>query len=333
MPFVEAFCTLAEQHGHDRRRLLEGTGLTVEQVADSSHLIGEHLLKGVLRRTMDVLGGDPAIGLELGLLLSIRAYGFWGYAALASRTLGEATLGVLLPYHRAFTPVTLALRIEEAVVVIEAQERTHWGELWPVFCDAGVVSFPRVLETLVGGRIQGLEVRLPYPERSHHTRLRAMVHARMQFGCSAIQFRFLASELERPIQLADPTLARLARAQCEQELRHVREETSLLARVRSRVVASIETGAPLDRIAGELHMTPRTLRRRLEALGTSYRAVYEAARAGLAREYLLTSNRSVESIARSLGYDDDSNFRRAFRRWTGLSPADYRAKTKGNGSQ
>ena len=80
----------------------------------------------------------------------------------------------------------------------------------------------------------------------------------------------------------------------------------------------------LETVADALHISPRTLRRRLAELGTSFQMILEQLRRGRAVELLLHSGLSVEQIGSELGYLDPSNFGRAFRRWTGQSPREYR---------
>jgi len=72
-------------------------------------------------------------------------------------------------------------------------------------------------------------------------------------------------------------------------------------------------------------MSSRTLKRKLQQLGTSYQKILDDLRKGLAVEHLTQTSSTVDDIALMLGYSDASNFARAFRRWTGRSPTDYRA--------
>ena len=74
-------------------------------------------------------------------------------------------------------------------------------------------------------------------------------------------------------------------------------------------------------------MSGRTLRRQLSVLGTSYRQLLDQVRSDLARQYLENSNMSVEQVAQLLGYTETTNFRRAFKRWLGVSPRDYRTQS------
>ena len=80
----------------------------------------------------------------------------------------------------------------------------------------------------------------------------------------------------------------------------------------------------MEAVAAALKMTSRTLRRRLEAEGTSFLAIVDDVRCSLATEYLKTTKMSTEDVAMLVGFSDTANFRRALKRWTGKGPAELR---------
>lgn len=80
----------------------------------------------------------------------------------------------------------------------------------------------------------------------------------------------------------------------------------------------------LSEVAELLHLSPRTLRRRLDDLGTSYNALLSTVRKRIAVRYLVNTAMTTEEIAELLNYSDAANFRHAFKRWTGRSPREYR---------
>jgi len=80
----------------------------------------------------------------------------------------------------------------------------------------------------------------------------------------------------------------------------------------------------MEAIANTLCMTSRNLRRRLEAEGTSYQALLDGVRQSLARDYLNHSLLGVDDIAVALGFSDAAAFRHAFKRWTGITPSEFR---------
>ncbi|MGB6055137.1 MAG: helix-turn-helix transcriptional regulator [Burkholderiaceae bacterium] len=81
----------------------------------------------------------------------------------------------------------------------------------------------------------------------------------------------------------------------------------------------------IDAVARQLHMTGRTLRRKLQAQGVSYQSILTDVRRQLALGYLRKTRMSVEDIAAALGFSDAANFRHAFKKWTGRTPGEYRS--------
>jgi AraC-like DNA-binding protein len=127
----------------------------------------------------------------------------------------------------------------------------------------------------------------------------------------------------------DPYLGRLARGQLDARLPHVsapQTTDQLVAQVRERIAACLDSDASLGRIARDLGVGARTLQRQLEALGTgaSFHGLVEEQRRSHALRSIVETKHSVSQLAAQLGYADAASFRRAFRRWTGVSPAQYR---------
>jgi AraC-like DNA-binding protein len=101
--------------------------------------------------------------------------------------------------------------------------------------------------------------------------------------------------------------------------------SSLTARVRRRLRQFLPGTVPdFDQLAHEMSMTPATMRRRLHEEGESYQSIKDQLRRDLAISYLSHSTRSVMDIAVELGFSERSAFHRAFRKWTGASPGEFR---------
>ena len=93
-----------------------------------------------------------------------------------------------------------------------------------------------------------------------------------------------------------------------------------------RLLATPGVFPDIETVAGELTITSRTLRRQLQAEGTTFRALLADVRCRLARDYLRTTGMSTEDVAAALGYSDAANFRHAFKRWTGEPPGRHRLR-------
>ena len=267
----------------------------------------------------------PRLGMEVARELDLRNQGFLGYAVLASADLGEA-LDIVVRYLRTRTRLlTVRHFIEGEQAVVQFQEGLPLGAHFIWLMDGVFSAIFHIGEQMFRVRPpREVEVRLPGPQAAHHELLREGTGASLRFDSGFAQVRFPRRWLSLEVTTADPSLMKLAAEQCERELQRCRQGNLLLERVRELTEQYLGEPQPMEAVAGALHMTPRTLRRRLAALGTTHQQILEELRRGTALDLLQDTDRSVEEIADSLGYTDPSNFGRAFRRWTGMSPRAWR---------
>lgn len=329
-PYLAKLIRAAGERGVGEAELLDGTGLTLARLEEPEAALP--LMTGVdLLRRLRAAGLSVEDSLAAAEQVDLRSHGFLGYAVLASGTLGDA-LELALRYLRTRTRLlTMHYHTEDERAVIRFDEGVPLGELYPLVMDVLMMALFHIGEQMFGDVGAGaIEVHLAYSERPHHESLRARTGMRMLFDCAWCEVTLPAAWLARPTGTADPHMVKLAAEQCERALRDLEESEGLLGRVRQLAAAHLDEPRSVEKVAGALHMTPRTLRRRLRALGTSYQAVLEQLRARQAMDMLAHSRRSVDAIAAALGYQDPSNFGRAFRRWTGVSPTVWR-RSRGSG--
>lgn len=132
----------------------------------------------------------------------------------------------------------------------------------------------------------------------------------------------------RPLARRDPMTRRYLEAHAEQMLAQLpaAQPPPIVAQIREAVLVELATsGAELARVAKHVAMSTRTVQRRLEEAGTSYQDLVDDVRAAMACTLLRDRARSIIDVAFELGYADLKGFYRAFRRWTGTTPAEFRA--------
>lgn len=322
--YAELLCRLQGQKGVSEERVLDGTGLTRAQLQEPGRRMSLAATLQLLRNVREI-DPSPDLGVRLGVPLNIGSHGFLGYAFQSSRNLGEA-FDLAVRFLRTRTSL-FDIRIERdgehAALVLD--ERYDLGDLTQLVADAVITSILGIGQQMFGVMLaRQVTLCLPYPEQKHHQGWRQKAGLDLQFGSAWMQLQFPAAWLDMPLSTADPNLAALAAARCEEELRQAGESNDIVSRVRDIARRHLADENSLEKVAAELHLTARTLRRRLQQAGTSYQNLIEQLRQRLAVEYLLHSQRSVDHIASLLGYSDPSNFGRAFRRWTGESPREYR---------
>jgi len=178
---------------------------------------------------------------------------------------------------------------------------------------------------LVGRRIALTRAEFAYPAPTHAAEYRLMYSPWLAFDRPRTAIAFDATHLDLPVVQNERTVKEFLRGAPENILVKYKNGSSLRALIRKRLRRALPDGVPeFERLAGELKVTPATLRRRLHGEGASYQEIKDQLRRDLAIDYLSHSDRSVMDIALELGFSERSAFYRAFRRWTGASPGEFR---------
>jgi AraC-like DNA-binding protein len=238
-----------------------------------------------------------------------------------------------LRYQPLRFPCELSFRIEGDTCVLDVTHRGTPAELVPVVLDWAFACACNQMAQHAQSAHAPVALWLGYAEQPYHHALRALVAGNVTFGAAYNRMTFAARELQRPLA-GDPHLGRLAVGQLEQRLAEQREQLpqDTLAQVRQRVRARLAVDPSLDRIAHDLGVSARTLRRQLSAHGVSFQGLLEEERRAHALAALVETDATIDVVAARLGYSESANFRRAFRRWTGMSPGAFRAASRAGGA-
>ena len=178
---------------------------------------------------------------------------------------------------------------------------------------------------LVGRRIPILRTEFSYAEPAHSAEYRLMYCADLRFNRPHTLLAFEASYLDLPVVQNERSAKEFLRSAPESILLKYKNGSSLTARVRRRLRQFLPGTVPdFEELAQQMSITPATMRRRLHEEGESYQSIKDQLRRDLAISYLSHSRRSVMDIALELGFSERSAFHRAFRKWTGASPGEFR---------
>lgn len=309
----------------DLGALLKGTSLDVKSFKEGldSLTITDNFT--VLRNGLEI-SGDPTIGLRLGKLLHISTHGQMGVAAFTSENLSDAIsslcryIGIRAPFlfidqDKSDNYLVLTIR---STLEADTTVNTLLTEL---IC----LVIQELIEFILTRNLTEGRFKFNYPEPDYVATYRESFHSPVQFNCEEVQVLIPSNLLNTPCPTADKDAYELAVKLCKNTLEKLRGDTSITAQVK-RILFSKPTGmVSQEDVARQLCITPRTLIRRLKLEGSNYRELQENAMEELAQSYLNNKKMSVEAIAAILGYSDTANFRRAFKRWTGLTPQQYRS--------
>lgn len=296
--------------------VLHASGWTAKTLAQAGAQISAGDELHLISNAVAALGDPPALGLAMGVRYHLTAYGIWGFALMSAPTLRaafETGLGYLdLTYS--YLDMQLARVGDEVWLSLDASRVPAGLQRFLVERDlAAIVTIQQELfiTALLPRRI---ELRHAAPEDL--APYRALLGLVPQFGARQNRIVFEAAALDQPLPQANPLAAQLAEAQCRQLLTQRRARSGLAATVRDALLASVGGRLPdIEMIAARLHLSSRTLRRRLLLEGTSYRALLDELRQTLAEELLGTTGMKVAEVAARLGYSEPASFLHARKRW------------------
>jgi AraC-like DNA-binding protein len=188
---------------------------------------------------------------------------------------------------------------------------------------AGVV---RALAELPREPVRALEVRFRHPAPASTVEHRRLLGVEPRFGQAADLLVFRSADLASPLRSAHPALLAVFERHAEEQLARLDDLGPLARRTLAAITARLRGGLPvLGEVASELAQSARNLQRGLAAEGTSFQDLLERARRELALGQLAATSSSVAEVAFLVGFSDASAFTRAFRRWTGQAPSEWRA--------
>ena len=271
------------------------------------------------------LTGDRAFGLHVGARVTPTMFDVVGYLSANSATLGEAYQR-LARFHAIWTDGASfsleddgrAARVSYEYADDIAGARRHDSEMTL----AAVVAFMRrVTETDWSPRSVSFQHAEP-PDTSEHARLfRAPLH----FSRPRNEIAFDAALLRLPLAAADASLCAVLDRHAEELLARLPPRGGAVARVRELVAERTASGEPsLARVARELGLSPRTLQRKLGEEGATWKGLLDEVRRAGAERHLRAREMAICEVSYLLGFSEPSAFHRAFRRWTGSTPAEFR---------
>jgi AraC-like DNA-binding protein len=276
---------------------------------------------GLLARAR-LLTGEPGLGYYLALHERVSTYGCIGLAASSAATV-KGSIDLAIQYAPLFsTALSISLQIEGRRALLRLDENVDLGSVRDIILINMMLGLETMAHALTGRREHGVaEVAMPEPP--YNARFAHLI-PRWRFGQPANLFVIEADALDWPVLAADPVSLDLMRALCERSLRELGLDQGLVERVRRVLVRDSGGLHSLKEVADRMRLTPRTLTRRLAAQGASFSSVVERVRHDQALVLLRSFELSIEEIARRLDYASASTFVRAFRSWTGRTPAAYR---------
>lgn len=321
-PFLE----LSREAGVDLASVLAAHGTTeVEMLHPETRLPRTTCIQII--RALLVHLNDPLAGLRAGERARLTDVDVLGYLAQHCATALDA-METAQRYSRLVGDASRVTLTREAGRVTIRVGLSGGRASIPELADFAVASGHVVLSDLTGGEVRALSVELARPKPRDPRPYRAFFGAPVTFGARAGQLVYAEAAMLRPLPQRDARLAALLAEHAETRLKCLPDVSTLVEQVRSQLRSDVTVGPPsLAKVASKFRMSERTLRRRLHATGESFRTLLDDVRQERAFHLLNAGEHSVADIAQQLGFSDATTFGRAFRRWTGATPSERRART------
>ena len=313
----------ATEMGADRDQVIRESGLDKIDLSDPEARIPAITLERFWRSLIKH-DPDPALGMRLGNSTSVRELGIVGYTMAYSRTLGEALQRLVRYIHILNQGVLCTLSREGLRATMVIHSELAFDRLrHPV--DIRLAAVLRTAREITGVEIVPVEVQFPYPrpdDTSHHARYFACL---LSFGCDDAALVFSQEDLKRPVSGADEELCKYLDRLADETITTLDQDASFTNKLRRVIWIELSDGVPtLQHTSGTLGISTRALQRRLSEEGTTFTTVLRDLRREVAMGLIRHREMAVCEIAYLLGYAEPSTFHRAFRRWTGTSPREYR---------
>ena len=284
----------------------------------------------IVGRALPMLPGEGH-GLALGQAQDVGHFGLLGLAMMTSENFGEA-----LRTGVQFAPITgamMELQLEpqpladgRAGMAMIARMGTPEPHIEPFLCEELFASSLMLCRGLLGPWFAPVLVELAYPAPAYAEEYRRLFGCEVRFEAGSNRVVIDGGWLAGPMPAHHLSTSRQGLEPCRQQMPTARPSSEIVAAVERLVRLQLADAPRLLDIAAELHLNERTLRRYLSDAGTSYKAIHDRLRRDVAETLLAGPGSSIAEVGAAIGFHDPREFRRAFKRWTGVAPRAMRTR-------
>lgn len=320
---ARALLGLVESRGFSIERLCRGLGFASQDLLEQDVLLSHLQMRKLILRAQRLLN-EPALGLLAGARQTPLSWGVTGLAMLTCETLAEA-IEYGLAYQRESGSMLHFLFDEVGEqVCIEVMPLLFDLQIDSFLVDEAFSASVSIVRYLVGTQFRPVRVELSREKPDFSALYESVLACPVRFGAAKNRIYLDASWLSARLPAYDRISCEMTRRQLSTLLALPQGEHDLVASVANRMRFDMQQRPRLRDLASHINMSERSLRRHLGAQQTSYRALQDKARYDKASDFLAHSAMSIAEVAEAVGYPDARSFRRAFRRWSGMSPRSFR---------
>lgn len=300
-------------------------GISKEQLEDPSKKVPFDPLSDAIFELMESQN-MPDAGLSIGRQIHISSHGAMGVAVISSPTVGQAIHDAAKYYHTAITFCDLEVYYDKDHVIVEIVETHGNPDFQTVVVEAMMLTMQNAVEFVSGQKMDNAKITFGFPPPEYANDYGNFFSGEISFNADKHQYILPKSVLEMRCITADEHIHRLAEDQLQQKMQELRSNNLTMSHVLELMRRQPDNMPSLEDLANVFNVSSRTIIRYLQAENTTYRKLRDSVHKQLATDALRNTEQSIDAIALNLGYQDTTSFRRAFKRWCGCSPSEYRNK-------
>jgi AraC-like DNA-binding protein len=315
-----------EQNGLDPEPLFTEVGITLDQIRDPNARIPARAWDALARATVAQVG-DPALGLQAAQCWHPSNLGALGYAWLSSSTLRRG-LERVVRYWRLIGEKTAARLegTEEDLKTVFESGRTD-PVVSAVTADFSISLLVSMCRMNYGNGLRPVAVRLKRAKPDGWQVYESHYGCSVRFDATEDSFTLTRDDADKVLPSSNRQIATTLDSILAQQLAQL-DKTNVVARCRASLLEQLPSGElSEEEMAQQLNMSRRTLQRKLADAETTYQQLVDTTRRELALRYIENPSQSITDITFMLGFSQQSAFTRAFRRWTGYAPREYRVRS------
>lgn len=268
----------------------------------------------------------PGLATQIGCQIACGDYGLYGCTLLSKRSLEEA-LTFSIKYHSlvtrtsrfSVTPLDSQHKIYTCMDILLQPEIRDFNEELQI-----AINLTLIREVLGDANFAPIRIDFSIKRPNHVGIISKFAKCDLRFEQAVTGIVLTHEQLSIRPDKSNPLALPLLLKSCDEHILDFMHRNEVVEGVYNWVSQNIHNELKLEKIASELCISERTLRRKLAENGTSFSAICLEIKQGFAKKYIKETTLSYDDIAESLGFNDTSNFRRAFKDWTGMTPAQYR---------
>jgi AraC-like DNA-binding protein len=324
---ARALLGLVDERGASPERMCRGLGFTYEDLRNQHLLLSHTQLRALILRCQRALI-EPALGLAVGARQTPVSWGVAGLAMLTCETFGDAMSYGLAHQGESGAMMDHLIEGHGREIHLEVRPRQFDLQIETYLVDEALASALAVARHVLGTSFKPLRVDLAQTRPDHDEPYRRFYRCPVRFDAGCNRLTFESHWLGARIPGYDRITCGMVQAQLSTLLAQPVGRNDLVESVTNRMRFGIESRPNQRELAQMVNVSERTLRRRLVQQDTTYRQLRDSTRCERARDLLASSDMTVAEVAGLVGYSDARAFRRAFKRWTGVLPAEFRERLR-----